>query len=175
MRMTVARMKTRIHELRNATTVTPGAGLAGPTVSVKMSPTTTAQLTSFVRWLEDKGVLIEGNEYEVQGAVAHSIESIRNKLRDLAQELPSDDPEQAAVAELREACRVFLNRHNADLGWDDFRSPLGDREWRALLRLRTVFAQALLDWYDNKGLLGAQNLLNRINVDAGRPGFLGPG
>ena len=67
-------MKTRIKELRNATQLSGGAGLTGPTVSVKLGKTTTQELSAFVTWLQDKGVLIEGYDYEIPGAVARSVE-----------------------------------------------------------------------------------------------------
>lgn len=119
--------------------------------------------------------MIEGYDYEIQGAVARSVEGIRHKLAELDDKLPANDAEHASIGELREACRIFLNRHARGLDWNDFNSTLGEREWDAVLKLRTTFAEVLLDWYDNKGLEAAQGILNRIEIDSGRPAFLPPG
>jgi hypothetical protein len=164
----------RLRELRQAVEVTGGVGLSGPTASVKLNKTTRRLLGEFALWVSDRGVLIEGHEYEVQGAVARSVDEIRERLRRLDEELPRGDPEHASVGELREATRKFANRHNPNLSWDDFNSKLGDAEWKALGEVRNTFVEVLLDWYDSKGLEEAQALLIRIPTESNRPAFLPP-
>jgi hypothetical protein len=168
------RLAIRLRELRQAFELTGGVGLSGPTASVKLNKTTRRLLGDFALWLSDRGVLMEGYEYEVQGAVARSVDEIRQRLRELDEELPSGDPEHDSVGELREASRKFANRHNPDLSWDDFTSKLADAEWKALGELRNTFADVLLDWYDNKGLEEAQAVLIRIPIESNRPAFLPP-
>jgi hypothetical protein len=51
---------------------------------------------------------------------------------------------------------------------------MADAEWKALGELRETFAEALLDWYDNKGLEEAQGILMRIPIESHRPAFLPP-
>jgi hypothetical protein len=168
------RVATRLRELRQAVEVVGGAGLSGPTASVRLNKTTRQLLGEFALWLSDRGVLMEGYEYEMQGAVARSVAEIRERLRKLDEDLPTGDPEHAAVGELREAARKFANRHNPNLSWDDFSSKLADAEWKALGELRRTFAEVLLHWYDNRGLEQAQAVLIRIPIESDRPSFLPP-
>ncbi len=164
----------RLRELRQALEFSGGAGMAGPTASVKLNKTTRGLLVDFVLWLRDRGVLFEGWEYELEGAVARSVDEIRERLRQLDDAIPNGDAEHQSVGELREATRVFANRHNPNLNWDNFDTRLGENEWKALEQLRGVFAEVLLDWYDNKGLIEAQELLIRIPLEHHRPMFLPP-
>lgn len=174
MRLKGIRLKTRIAELRRSAEVTPSVGLAGPRASVKLNKTTRQLLGSFCVWIADRGVLIEDYEYEMQGAVARSIDEIRDRLRKLADDLPKGDPEHAAVGELREALRVFANRHNPNMDWDAFSTNLGEQEWKALQEVREKFAGVLLDWYDVKGLDEAQAFLVRIPLQRERWPWLPP-
>ena len=112
MRLKGRRAATRVRELRQAVDVSGGMSVAGPTASIKLNKTTRRLLADFAIWLLDKGVLMEAYEYEVQGAVARSIDEIRARLRQLDEDLPARDPQHASVLELREATRTFANRHN---------------------------------------------------------------
>jgi hypothetical protein len=174
MRLKGRKAATRARELRQAVELTGGVGLTGPSASIRLNKTTRRLLADFAVWLLDRGVLMEGYEYEVQGAVARSIDEIRARLRELDDDLPVGDPEHANVGQLREATRSFANRHNPNLSWDDFTSSLGEAEWRALGQLRRTFLEVLLDWYDNKGLEEAQAVLIRIPLESDRPEFLPP-
>lgn len=174
MRLKGRRAKQRVVELRRAVELSGGVGLGGPSASVTLNKTTRRLLADFVVWLSDRGVLIEAYEYELPGAVARSIDQIRDRLRELDSALPRGDPEHDNVGVLREATRRFANRHNRNLGWDDFQSQLGDLEWRALGELRGQFTEVLLDWYDNKGVVEAQTVLVRIPLDHHRPGVVPP-
>lgn len=165
------RLKERIGELRRATSI-DSVGLRGP--SVKLNRTTSTAIAEFVRGLRRRGVLFEAWEFEVKGAVARSIDELRAELAQLERQLPRNDPEHASVGELVEACRVFSNRHNPDLNWDDFTTKLGQREMDALKELRQVFAAVLLDWYDNKGIEEAREILLKIPLEREKVPWLPP-
>jgi hypothetical protein len=170
MRLKTLRLVRRADKLRGRTSVS-GIGKTGPTLSFSASGENTLTET-FVEF-QTRWVLRSDGPLEMAGAVANSLQEMREILRGAVVKCAKDPDARAPLARMEEACARFLQT-NPKIDRRDFTKRIDDDELDALFSVRLEFGEALADVIDRYGLSAAQELLNLIELARPQTPWLPP-